>query len=161
MTDAEHLAVDHHSLKVLVDHPPEDVPITRPENGWVDMSVKWLVTRSSVGSTMTVFGITEFPPGSRHEVHRHPRAEETEYLIEGEGVARVGSDDVLLRSGEIVFVPQDAYHGFYNTSPSRRAVMVWCYAGAASLEEAGYVREVDDIAAIAAGASIGEGHAVS
>jgi hypothetical protein len=41
-------------------------------------------------------------------------------------------------------VKADDYHGFYNTSEAERAVMVWCYGGAASLEEAGYVREADD-----------------
>jgi quercetin dioxygenase-like cupin family protein len=139
------MVVQDHPLKVSVDQPIVGAPDTRAEHGWVDMTVKWLITRASVGSDATVFGITEFPPGSRHEVHRHPRAEETEYLVEGEGVARVGADEVVLRAGEIVFVPRNAYHGFRNTSLTDRAVMVWCYAGAASLEEAGYAQEVDDL----------------
>jgi quercetin dioxygenase-like cupin family protein len=139
------MVVQDHPLKVRVDQPIEGGPDTRPEHGWVDMTVKWLITRASVGSDATVFGITEFPPGSRHEVHRHPRAEETEYLLEGEGVARVGVDEVALQAGEIVFVPRNAYHGFRNTSATQRAVMVWCYAGAASLEEAGYFLERDDL----------------
>jgi quercetin dioxygenase-like cupin family protein len=139
------MPVDEHPLKVVVDGWTSGGPDTRPEDGWVDMGVKWLVTRSSVGSQSTVFGITEFPPGGRHEVHRHPRAEETEYLVEGEGVARVLDEEVILRAGEIVFVPRNAYHGFRNISATRRAVMVWCYAGAASLEEAGYVLESQDL----------------
>lgn len=43
-----------------------------------------------------------------------------------------------------MFAGANEYHGFVNTSQTERAVMVWCYGGAASLEEAGYVREVDD-----------------
>jgi hypothetical protein len=31
-------------------------------------------------------------------------------------------------------------------SDDGRSVMVWCYGGAASLAEAGYVREADDAA---------------
>ena len=62
--------------------------------GWIDMDVRWLVTRESVGSDQSVFGVTYFPPGSRHEIHRHPGCEEVEYLISGHGVARVGEDDV-------------------------------------------------------------------
>jgi quercetin dioxygenase-like cupin family protein len=95
---------------------------------------------------LTVFGITVFPPGSAHDVHRHPNAEETEYIVEGHGIARVGDDDVLVGPGDIVFASIDEYHGFVNTSDSERAVMVWCYGGAASLQEAGYVREADDLA---------------
>jgi quercetin dioxygenase-like cupin family protein len=116
----------------------------RAEEGWVDMNVKFLITSDTVGAQSTVFGITVFPPEAKHDIHRHPHAEETEYLVEGEGIARVGDNDVLLRAGEIVFVPENAYHGFENTSATARAVMVWCYGGAASLQAAGYVTEDAD-----------------
>ena len=105
------------------------------------MDVRWLVTRETVGAEQSVFGVTYFPPGSRHEVHRHPHAEEVEYLIAGEGVARVGDDDVAMVAGDAVFVPRDDLHGFRNTSETETAVMVWSYHGAASLAEAGYVPE--------------------
>jgi quercetin dioxygenase-like cupin family protein len=108
------------------------------------MNVKFLITDDSVGSQQTVFGITIFPPGARHDIHRHPNAEETEYIVEGHGVARVGGDDVAMGPGDIVFVPANEYHGFYNSSDAERAVMVWCYGGAASLEQAGYVTEAED-----------------
>jgi oxalate decarboxylase/phosphoglucose isomerase-like protein (cupin superfamily) len=122
----------------------------RPEAGkpgWIDMDVRWLVTRETVGSEQSVFGVTYFPPGARHEIHRHESAEEVEYLIAGEGVARVGDDDVKMATGDCVYVPRNDYHGFRNTSETETAVMVWYYAGAANLEEAGYVTEEDDRAA--------------
>ncbi len=50
-------------------------------------------------------------------------------------------------AGDAVFVPRNDYHGFRNTSDTETAVMVWCYAGAASLEEAGYITEDQDRAA--------------
>jgi quercetin dioxygenase-like cupin family protein len=112
--------------------------------GWIDMDVRWLVTRQTVGADDTVFGVTYFPPGSRHEIHRHENAEEVEYLIQGEGVARVGDDDVAMGVGDAVFVPRGDYHGFRNTSNTETAVMIWSYAGAASLEEAGYITEEQD-----------------
>lgn len=111
------------------------------EPGWIDMDVRWLVTRENVGAEQSVFGVTYFPPGSTHEIHRHPHAEEVEYLIQGEGVARVGEADVAMRVGEAVFVARDELHGFRNTSETETAVMVWSYHGAASLSEAGYIPE--------------------
>jgi quercetin dioxygenase-like cupin family protein len=90
-----------------------------------------------------VFGVTRFPPGARHELHRHPNAEEVEYLISGSGVAYINDDAVALRAGEAVFVPANAYHGFENDSESE-TVMAWLYAGAASLEEAGFVTRLED-----------------
>src|SRR5436189_2854623 len=79
------------------------------------MDVRWLFTRDTVGSEHSVFGITVFPPGSKHDIHRHPNAEEFEYLVSGHGIARVGDADVELGPGEVVFVPTNDYHGFENT----------------------------------------------
>lgn len=135
-----------HTRKVGLDDvkvPPEDRPEAgRP--GWVDMDVRWIVTRDNVGSDDSVFGLTYFAPGSRHEIHRHENAEEVEHLIAGEGVARVGDDDVAMGTGDTVFVARNEYHGFRNTSETETAVMVWYYAGAATLEEATYITEESD-----------------
>jgi quercetin dioxygenase-like cupin family protein len=138
--------VHEHSKKVHVDRV-RAAGADQPEAGkpgWIDMDVRWLVTRQTVGADDTVFGVTYFPPGSRHEIHRHEHAEEVEYLIQGQGVARVGEDDVTMGVGDAVFVPRNDYHGFRNTSETETAVMIWCYAGAANLEEAGYITEEQD-----------------
>jgi quercetin dioxygenase-like cupin family protein len=133
-----------HPYKVSLAEAAADRGI--PARGWIDMDVRWLVTKESVGATQTVFGVTMFPPGSRHELHRHPNAEEVEYLVSGTGIAYVGDDAIELSAGEAVFVPRDAYHGFENTSDGE-VVMTWLYAGAASLEEAGFVTRAEDEAA--------------
>jgi quercetin dioxygenase-like cupin family protein len=134
---------DTHPMKVHVDTFAADGSL-KAEDGWVDMNVKFLITTDTVNAQQTVFGITVFPPGGRHEIHRHPHAEETEYIVEGHGVARVGEDDVSIGPGDIVFVPTNEYHGFYNTSVTERAVMVWCYGGAGTLAQAGYITEAED-----------------
>ena len=134
--------VSEHPFKKSFGTTPRDLAL-RAEDGWVDMDVRWLFTRDTVGAEHSVFGITEFPPGSKHDIHRHPHAEEWEYLISGHGIARVGDADVELGPGEVVFVPKNDYHGFDNTG-DEPVVMLWGYAGAASLEEAGYIRLVDD-----------------
>jgi len=134
--------VSEHPMKRSFDATPSDGAL-RPEDGWVDMDVRWLLTRESVGAEHGVFGITVFPPGSKHDIHRHPNAEEFEYLVSGRGVARVGDADVELGPGEVVFVPKNDYHGFENTG-DEAVFMIWGYAGAASLDEAGYIRYADD-----------------
>ena len=138
------MAIDQHPYKVSVDTIGQNAGI--PERGWIDMDVRWLVTKDSVGSSQTVFGITYFPPGSRHEIHRHPNVEEVEYLISGSGIAYVDNDAIALGPREAVFVPRNAYHGFENDS-DEEAVMAWCYSGAASLDEAGFVTRHEDGAA--------------
>lgn len=142
--------VEDHPLKVRSADVAREAQPRQPHDGrpgWIDMDVRWLATRETVGAQHGVLGVTCFPPGARHEVHRHENCEEVEYLVSGEGVARVGDADVLMRAGDAVFVPRNAYHGFRNTSDTETAVMVWSYAGAASLAEAGYVTEAEDRAA--------------
>jgi quercetin dioxygenase-like cupin family protein len=114
------------------------------------MDVRWLVTETSVGSKDTVFGVTIFPPAARHEIHRHPNAEEVEYLISGTGIAYVDDDAIELGPGEAVFVPRNAYHGFENNSEGD-VVMAWTYAGAASLDAAGFVTRSEDVAGVVSG----------
>ena len=135
------MAVNEHPLKVAVGGTESSPGI--PDRGWLNMDVRWLVTKETVGASKTVFGVTFFPPGARHELHRHPHAEEVEYLVSGSGTAYVGDDAIELGAGEAVFVPQNAYHGFENTSDAD-VVMAWYYAGAASLEDAGFVTKEED-----------------
>jgi len=135
------VTVKEHPFKVAVGGTESSPGI--PDRGWLNMDVRWLVTKETVGATQTVFGVTFFPPGARHELHRHPHAEEVEYLVSGSGTAYVGDDAIELGAGEAVFVPQNAYHGFENTSDAD-VVMAWYYAGAASLEDAGFVTKDED-----------------
>lgn len=135
------MSVNKHPYKVSVHETASSPGI--PERGWLGMDVRWLVTKDTVGASKTVFGVTFFPPGSKHELHRHPNAEEVEYLISGSGIAYVDADAVEMGPGDAVFVPQNAYHGFENTSDAE-AVMAWYYAGAASLDDAGFVTKRED-----------------
>jgi quercetin dioxygenase-like cupin family protein len=139
------VAVKEHPYKVAVAQTESSRGI--PERGWLNMDVRWLVTKESVGASNTVFGVTFFPPGAKHDIHRHPNAEEVEYLVSGSGIAYVDDDAIEVGPGEAVFVPQNAYHGFENTSDAE-VVMAWYYAGAASLEDAGFVTRREDEKAV-------------
>lgn len=119
----------------------------KEERGWHKMDVRWLVTKKTMGSEMTVVGRTTMPPGvkSKHALHRHPNAEEWEYIIQGVGLKHVGDDTFLLRAGELAFIPRDTYHGLENASETETLVTIWGYCGASSLEDAGYVIPEDDV----------------
>jgi quercetin dioxygenase-like cupin family protein len=131
--------VDEHPLKVRRAEVPVDTSLLE-EEGWDQMAVQWLVTRDSVGANDHVLGITVFAPGAHHHPHRHPNAEEAQYLIKGSGLARVGDKLIRQETGDTVFVPRNELHGFTNDS-AEETVMIWTYGGAASLDEAGYERE--------------------
>ena len=128
--------LDTHRFKLPLDEVPVDTKLLA-EDGWNKMDVQWIVTSDTVGATGHVVGLTVFAPGARHEHHRHPNAEEAQYLIKGSGIARVGDDDIRQGPGDTVFVPANEVHGFWNNT-DEETVMIWTYGGAASLAEAGY-----------------------
>jgi quercetin dioxygenase-like cupin family protein len=101
----------------------------------------WLVTGKNMASKQTIVGRTIIPPGvkSRHAIHRHPNAEEWEYIISGVARKHCGDETFVLRAGELAFIPRNVYHGPENASDAETLVTLWGYCGASSLEEAGYV----------------------
>jgi quercetin dioxygenase-like cupin family protein len=142
MSDIE--TVNEHPYKLSVADISIDETLT-VDTGWANMAVQWIVTSESVGAEDHVLGITVFPPGAKHHPHRHPGAEEAQYLVKGSGIARVGDKDIVQNTGDVVFVPRNEWHGFENTSEGE-TVMIWTYGGAANLEQAGYIRQEEDSA---------------
>lgn len=119
----------------------------KEERGWHKMDVRWLVTRRNMDSKSTVVGRTIMPPGvkSRHAIHRHPNAEEWEYVVSGVALKHVGGETFTLHAGELAFIPRNVYHGLENPSDTETLVTLWGYCGASSLEEAGYVIPEDEV----------------
>jgi quercetin dioxygenase-like cupin family protein len=118
----------------------------KEERGWHKMDVRWMVTDKTMGSESTVVGRTIMPPGvgSKHAIHRHPNAEEWEYIVHGTAIKHVGDETFILRAGELAFIPRNVYHGLENASENEPLITLWGYCGAPSLEKAGYVIPEDD-----------------
>ncbi len=118
----------------------------REDRGWIKMDVRWLVTEKTIGSELTVIGKTILAPGvgSKHDLHRHPNAEEWEYVIHGKGIKHVGDESFYVEAGDVAFVPRNTYHGLENGSDTEPLITIWGYSGAPSLEKAGYFIPEDD-----------------
>ena len=118
----------------------------KPEDGWHRMDVRWLITNRTMPSRQTVVGYTTMPPGvkAQHALHRHPNAEEWEFVISGVGIKHIGEESIRLEAGELCFVPRNVYHGLENASDTETLVTLWGYCGASSLEEAGYIIPEND-----------------
>jgi quercetin dioxygenase-like cupin family protein len=137
-------AQTNHPLKVTEDDIASDESL-EDDRGWHRMDVKWLITNANMGSKKTVVGRTHFVPGSKHALHKHPNAEEWEYIISGTGIKYVGDDAVAVGPGDLVFCPQNEFHGLENPAGNTEPlVTLWGYCGVGSLEEAGYVLPDDE-----------------
>lgn len=140
---AENLS--HYLIKNDAIAPDESLTADR---GWIDMDVRWLITRETVGAEKACMGRTHLRPGSKHDIHRHPHAEEWEYVISGHAIKHIGDGIVHMEPGDVIFVPANVYHGLENASDTEPVDTVWGYGGAANLEEAGYFLPADDAAEV-------------
>ena len=102
------------------------------------LDVRSLISEDRLGSEKVMVGQTIYPPGSTHEHHLHPDAEEVVIVMSGRGWHRVGSEFYDIGPGDIVFIPANAPHSA-GSDPGEPMVILWILGGVPSLEKAGYV----------------------
>lgn len=56
-------------------------------------------------------------------VHKHSREDEFSYVLEGRLAARLGDDDVVAETGDLVFKPRNQWHAFWNPTDERVRVL--------------------------------------
>jgi quercetin dioxygenase-like cupin family protein len=99
--------------------------------------VRNVINRDDAGSRTMILLFVELPPSTVHLLHRHPNAEQIMYLLEGSCLALSEGEPVRLNEGDAVFIAQGEWHGVRNDT-EEPAVTLVIYAGAGTLEEAGY-----------------------
>lgn len=109
----------------------------RRDEGWVDMQVQFLVDKHAAGSEDFLLGWTVLPPGSRHDRHRHQRADEFFVVLQGSGLVYTDTGREPAGKGDVVSTPRGHWHGFDNTG-EEDVVLVWGWSGAGALEDTGY-----------------------
>ncbi len=109
--------------------------MTKPDQE--GLIVRNVINKDDAGATKTILLYVELPPGKVHLLHRHPNAEQIMYLLKGSCLALSEGEPVRLKEGDAVFIAQGEWHGVRNDT-ERPAVTLVIYAGAGTLEEAGY-----------------------
>ena len=64
--------------------------------------------------------------GAKHDIHRHPNAEEWEYVLHGVGIKHIGDETFYMRAGDLAFHPRDTFHGLENGSDTEPLIRVIC-----------------------------------
>ena len=117
--------------------------MTRPDQE--GLIVRNVINKEDAGASRIILLSSELPPGKVHLLHRHPNAEQIMYVLEGSCLALSEGEPVRLEEGDAVFIAQGEWHGVRNDT-DRPAVTLVIYAGAGTLEDAGYEehpRQVD------------------
>jgi quercetin dioxygenase-like cupin family protein len=101
------------------------------------LMVRNVINRDDTGARKIILLSPELPPGKVHLLHRHPNAEQIMYVLEGSCLALSEGEPVRLNEGDAVFIAQGEWHGVRNDTDQPTVTLV-IYAGAGTLEEAGY-----------------------
>ena len=99
--------------------------------------VRNVINKGDAGARRIILLSVELPPSTVHLLHRHANAEQIMYVLEGSCLALSEGEPVRLNEGDAVFTAQGEWHGVRNDT-DQPAVTLVIYAGAGTLEEAGY-----------------------
>ncbi|MFN7131757.1 MAG: cupin domain-containing protein [Myxococcales bacterium] len=64
-------------------------------------------------------------PGQAQKPHAHEGADKVYAVLEGEVVARIGSEETAMRAGDAVLAPAGIDHGVRNDGTARAALLVF------------------------------------
>lgn len=78
---------------------------------------KTLISKGVTRSENLTLGVASLPPGGALREHRHTQ-EEVYLVLEGNGLVRVGDEQVAVEAGSAVFIQGDAPHSCENTGAS-------------------------------------------
>ena len=74
-------------------------------------------------SPRLLVGLNAFEPGQSHALHAHAGMDKLYYVVEGEGVFLLESEELPMRAGDALVAPEGLAHGIRNTSATRLLVM--------------------------------------
>lgn len=88
-----------------------DVP---SEPGGADgLTVRWVINASQ-GATNFAMRVLELKPGKVSPFHQHENEHEV-FVLEGEGEVETLEGSQKIKSGSVVFIPENESHQFRNT----------------------------------------------
>ena len=68
-------------------------------------------------------GLNCFEPGQEHALHTHAGQDKLYYVVEGQGIVRVGDVETSIGPGDLVLARADEPHALRNPGPGRLIVM--------------------------------------
>jgi mannose-6-phosphate isomerase-like protein (cupin superfamily) len=98
--------------KGIVVHENEGVHILTGR-GKVPMTIKISKTKNGIDNIS--FCVEDMLPGRKMRVHKHLNNDELIFIHKGEGSFTLDEEVMNVKSGDVIFVPRDTWHGLDNT----------------------------------------------
>lgn len=75
------------------------------------------------GSEDLALGTQQVTLGTGIPIHRHPRSEESFYVLNGSGIVMLDDIPHPFERGATIFIPKNTWHGFSN--PNQELLLLW------------------------------------
>lgn len=72
----------------------------------------------------TNFARLTINPGKSNNIHTHEGIEQVYMVLKGGGTVQVGEERNDVRTGDVIFLPADVPHGFFNTTDKQAILML-------------------------------------
>ena len=106
--------------KGIVVHEDEGIHILT--RGKAPMTIKISKTKNDVNNVS--FCTLDIIPGDKIRIHKHLYNEELIFVHRGEGTLTLDEKSIKVKTGAVVFVPRDVWHGVNNTGKENLLVVV-------------------------------------
>ena len=73
------------------------------------------ISKAKHGIDGISFCVEDMGPGHKMRIHKHLNNEELIFIHKGEGTLTLDEESVEVKTGDVIFVPRDTWHGLYNT----------------------------------------------
>lgn len=113
MTDQNYFSSAQKLLQPLI-RARKTVPLEPTRHGALK---RVLLHREEALSTLCFVNEVEVAPGETIHSHAHETMQEVFYLLEGEGLMRLGEQSLTVREGDCLLVPPLVPHEMTNVSP--------------------------------------------
>jgi len=87
------------------------------------------ISKAKHGIKGISFCVEDMSPGRKMRIHKHQHNDELIFIHKGEGTLTLDEETVAVKTGDVVFVPRDTWHGLDNTG-KENLLMVFQYSPA-------------------------------
>ncbi len=87
------------------------------------------ISKAKHGVDNISFCIEDMIPGRKMRIHKHLNNDELIFIHKGKGTLTLDEESIQVKTGDVVFVPRDTWHGLDNTG-KKNLLMVFQYSPA-------------------------------
>jgi len=125
------------SSQAIIINNKDNVPVFEKNTGEKIYELTGRARKTTVKHSVAVI---DFAPLAKSEAHFHPVIEESYYVLSGEGLVILGEEKAIIKTGDLLVIPQYVVHQIINNSDKEELKLLVTAAEAWTQECMSYVK---------------------